>query len=194
MTKKDKGSAEAKPTRKKKPAGVVTTLVDKGAGAMKKAMTPPPMMPAGDGATIIPINGGGPAVAAQAAPAAVALTEVTKRWADAKRMEAQGKREAEAQRKVISKHFDDDPDKLIGYTDPNLEIKKSDDVDWSDPRLHTFLKEKGWFDALCKDPALDPDKVKSKALTEPELQAMLKQVTEKKPKFFQVKDAAEDKS
>lgn len=174
-------------------------LTDKGSAATKAAMTPPPMRAANHEATVIPMHGnaGGPALAATASPApvveAVALTDITAQWSVAKRMEAQGKSEADKKKAEIIKHFGD-PKKVIGYSDNNLNVTKSDDVDYADPRLATFLKEKGWWDALKKPEVLEPSKVQSKALTEPELQALLEELTEEKPKFNQVKDVKEDKA
>ncbi len=203
MTKKtEKYAANDKPTRKKKGDGAVSTATpsktvrDKGTEAMKKAMTPVPLPASEHTAEIIPINAGGPALAAAAAPAAVAITEVTRQWSDAKRMEAQGKREAEIKRKEIIAHpdFGGDIEKVIGYSNSFVDIRPDTEVAWDSPALATFLKEKGWFESLCKPPVLDPEKVKSKALTEPELEAKIKELTTRKPKFFQVKDTAEDKA
>lgn len=193
--------AAARATRKKGDMAKKTTtekptkkLTDKGRAATKAAMTPPPMRAANHEAKVIPMNAGGPALASVPAPVAeaVAITEITAQWSVAKRMEAQGKSEADKKKAEIIKHFGD-PKKVIGYSDNHLNVTKSDDVDYADPRLATFLKEHGWWDALKKPEVLDPALVKSKALTEPELQKLLDSLTEEKPKFNQVKDAKEDK-
>lgn len=181
-------------TKKTETKNKPKKVKDKSASATKAAMTPPPMRASGQEATIIPLNAGGPALAAQAAPVAATLVEVSRQWADAKRMEAQGKREADSKRKeMIDKHFEGKPELAIGFKNDFVDIKPDTEIDWTDPALHTWLKEKGWFEALCKPLVLDPELVRSKALTEPELEVRLAALETKKPKFFQVKDAPEDK-
>lgn len=185
---------------------------DKGSQAVKKAQTPPQPQttapqastttasaptnviqfqapPTSTSVVVVGGNAGGPALASVPVPAAgaVPVEKLSEEYVGWKAQESTAKKNAERLQKDILGRFSS-PEEAIGYKDPFLELGKNNTPDYNHPKLVTLLKEKGVWDIVKVEKA-DSDKVKSLAITNPDIEAMLKDpdVCPPAPRFNQVK-------
>jgi len=84
------------------------------------------------------------------------LLELTRRYAEAKRVENTGKKEAETLRPELLAR----PEVVVGYQDASIEIKETSEPDYEDAALVEVLKSEGLWEQVAP-PKVDPEKVKA---------------------------------